>query len=306
MSSPFKEFCSNPSGEKLRRLSKYEQALLYAMALFCIEKEDGKVDLAKKIVRIYEFNNILSQNGRRGFSSVLLALNLLKTPEFMKIKKKKKYPLFKVYLPEYNLPAITISYGTDLPEFFSIFQTAPVLGMKKELVLGYEDVKEYLLDLFIQNTSLYVVSVVIWMNKKMVKQFYRSDIGVIWNQEKCTDCILKMRKRKNLDRECSEILLEDRCYEDIRHGVDFSNLNERVENDEEKDESESDDEEIEEDFEQIENPYQILELPKTATAKDIKTAYTRLALLHHPDKGGDPQTFMEIKRAYDALKNKRN
>lgn len=32
-------------------------------------------------------------------------------------------------------------------------------------------------------------------------------------------------------------------------------------------------------------------------AADIKKAYRKLAIKHHPDKGGDPEKFKEISRA---------
>lgn len=51
--------------------------------------------------------------------------------------------------------------------------------------------------------------------------------------------------------------------------------------------------------------YLILELPKTATAEDIKKTYRRLALRYHPDKNpGDPtaaEKFKEINRAHAIL-----
>lgn len=56
------------------------------------------------------------------------------------------------------------------------------------------------------------------------------------------------------------------------------------------------------------NLYEILGVAKDATAKEIKTAYKKLAQRNHPDKGGDPELFAEIAMAYETLGNnkKRN
>jgi len=47
--------------------------------------------------------------------------------------------------------------------------------------------------------------------------------------------------------------------------------------------------------------YKLLEVEKTAAEADIKKAYRKLAVKHHPDKGGDPEKFKEITRAYEVL-----
>eukprot|EP00929_Paragymnodinium_shiwhaense_P005539 TRINITY_DN1076_c0_g2_i1.p1 TRINITY_DN1076_c0_g2~~TRINITY_DN1076_c0_g2_i1.p1 ORF type:complete len:517 (-),score=212.67 TRINITY_DN1076_c0_g2_i1:425-1975(-) len=47
--------------------------------------------------------------------------------------------------------------------------------------------------------------------------------------------------------------------------------------------------------------YKMLEVSKNANEKEIKTAYRKLAVKHHPDKGGDPEKFKEITRAYETL-----
>jgi len=59
------------------------------------------------------------------------------------------------------------------------------------------------------------------------------------------------------------------------------------------------------------NLYSVLEIDKTATDKDIKKAYRKLALKWHPDKNPDNKEaihkFREIQTAYEVLvdKNKR-
>lgn len=47
--------------------------------------------------------------------------------------------------------------------------------------------------------------------------------------------------------------------------------------------------------------YKLLEVDKNANDADIKKAYRKLAIKHHPDKGGDPEKFKEITRAYEVL-----
>merc|ERR1712060_422868 len=47
--------------------------------------------------------------------------------------------------------------------------------------------------------------------------------------------------------------------------------------------------------------YKLLEVDKNAGDAEIKKAYRKLAVKHHPDKGGDPEKFKEITRAYEVL-----
>jgi len=47
--------------------------------------------------------------------------------------------------------------------------------------------------------------------------------------------------------------------------------------------------------------YDKLRVQRGATQEAIKKAYHALALVHHPDKGGDPEKFKEIKEAYEML-----
>jgi len=47
--------------------------------------------------------------------------------------------------------------------------------------------------------------------------------------------------------------------------------------------------------------YKALGVEKTAQPSEIKKAYRKLALKHHPDKGGDVEAFKEISSAFEVL-----
>lgn len=47
--------------------------------------------------------------------------------------------------------------------------------------------------------------------------------------------------------------------------------------------------------------YETLGVEKSANGKEIKKAYRKLAVKHHPDKGGDEHKFKEISAAYEIL-----
>ena len=49
------------------------------------------------------------------------------------------------------------------------------------------------------------------------------------------------------------------------------------------------------------SPYEILGVSKGCSEGEFKKAYRKLAMQHHPDKGGDPEQFKKIQGAYDIL-----
>ena len=51
-------------------------------------------------------------------------------------------------------------------------------------------------------------------------------------------------------------------------------------------------------------PHEILGVAWDVSERALRSAYRRLALEHHPDKGGDPVRFQLIVTAYEALMNR--
>jgi DnaJ-domain-containing protein 1 len=53
------------------------------------------------------------------------------------------------------------------------------------------------------------------------------------------------------------------------------------------------------------SPRGILGVAANATWDMIKSAYRKLVMQHHPDKGGDPAMFRKIQAAYEILEAQR-
>ncbi|MEK7070718.1 MAG: DnaJ domain-containing protein, partial [Patescibacteria group bacterium] len=49
--------------------------------------------------------------------------------------------------------------------------------------------------------------------------------------------------------------------------------------------------------------YEVLGIGKDASADEIKKAFRKLAVEHHPDQGGDEAKFKEANEAYEVLKD---
>src|SRR5665213_3024301 len=49
--------------------------------------------------------------------------------------------------------------------------------------------------------------------------------------------------------------------------------------------------------------YEVLGVNKDASADEVKKAFRRQAVEHHPDRGGDEAKFKELNEAYEVLKD---
>ena len=47
------------------------------------------------------------------------------------------------------------------------------------------------------------------------------------------------------------------------------------------------------------NWWEILGVSKQATKEEIKNGFKSMARIHHPDKGGNPEQFLKVRKAYD-------
>ena len=47
-------------------------------------------------------------------------------------------------------------------------------------------------------------------------------------------------------------------------------------------------------------PFEVLGVADKAPLEEVRGAFRRLAMQHHPDRGGDVEKFRELQAAYDA------
>lgn len=51
------------------------------------------------------------------------------------------------------------------------------------------------------------------------------------------------------------------------------------------------------------NPYNVLGVQPGCSESELKSAYKKLAMKHHPDRGGDEEEFKRVTEAYEMIKN---
>lgn len=51
-------------------------------------------------------------------------------------------------------------------------------------------------------------------------------------------------------------------------------------------------------------PHEVLGVSPEATDDEIRAAYKRAAMKHHPDRGGSSEAFQAVQDAYAALQNR--
>lgn len=51
--------------------------------------------------------------------------------------------------------------------------------------------------------------------------------------------------------------------------------------------------------------WEVLGVSPAASAEQVRAAYRRLALRHHPDRGGDEHVFKQVQAAFDQVRKLR-
>jgi len=209
------KFCKNPTKQNFVELEEITQVLLNAASEYYVKKEKGDLEKARKIQMYYAMNTI-PENILRGVRSIFLAMKMLALQEFLEIADEK-YPVVNVYLEGFEKKAFQIRYETrKLDGMFVITQTNDVLGVDKELTMYDGESRFYFANIFAKD-PVEVSKIDIRLSKDIpTRQFYRKNIGIIWSNEKCLECLKLRDKGAKLNSECLK-LIEANCREKIRY-----------------------------------------------------------------------------------------
>lgn len=208
-----KKFGKNPSQKNALHLDKSTQMLFYAWATYVVEKKDGDIDKARKIreVLLPEMKKTICID-QRGLRSIFLGCRLLTMLDFGKDTS------LDIYIK--NKKAFQVFYNADpsLSNMFFVNQTHTMLGVDKELTLYYEGIRDYFKDTFMDFPDMRVDKIDMVIQSK-TKPFYRKELGVIWNEEKCAECTSDALAGK-ISKKCKK-LIEAECYTNFRHAPQF-------------------------------------------------------------------------------------
>jgi len=181
------EFCKNPSSPsfsvKIKKLNlNWIVLLLQTWSEFCIETGQGDVKKAKKILKIIEGKENRSPiNIPENIKPIFSLMKFLQNESFAKITTRN-YPKAVVDLGSKNNLVILYNNDKDLPDMYLILEDIKE-EVEKELVMNYENGKEYIIDLFQSHPKFEIKSISIQLSDEVPKRiFYKQGVGYTWNR----------------------------------------------------------------------------------------------------------------------------
>lgn len=223
MVEELKFFCKHPSKKNFENIPELFRRILDVVAEYAIDTMHDNIDMA---LRIHKYFTALKIHEYRkpGLRALFLAMKLLKTPEFEKLRKHQKgYPNVVVKLNEKN---IDIAFQSELDGMFFIRETFGK-AIEKELNMYEDNTKQYILDLFVNDPSLEVQHIDVELDDKNIREFYDSKIGLVWSNEECVKCLRKLANggvnKKSFEyKRCEKIIKT--CADKIRFRPELDNV----------------------------------------------------------------------------------
>jgi hypothetical protein len=152
------------------------------------------------------------ETDQRGVNSIIIVCKevLPKIPE----------STVEVYTNDISRPEFKITYTSTSDSQTHTNGTYKIVNSTDDKIntLRFEPLKQYIHTIFDKNSKKrYTVSKInLSLLNGSHKRFYIESLGIVWNSDECTDCVLRQRNGEDLNDSCKK-LLEDKCQDKFKY-----------------------------------------------------------------------------------------
>lgn len=188
MTTTILNFCDTPSIELYKLMDENVQEFIYQVANYCVNTDNGDIELSKKIINYYYVRN-LSADAFRSLKAVLLAVKHLRDISEKIENNYTMYPKLIIY-DDSNVKLWQIAYGAE-EGFEEQFKIIPYgyFEINAEYLYFYDDAKDYLVERIGSNNVTVGKITLQLSNKEKIENYYLIKYGIVYQENQtCVNC----------------------------------------------------------------------------------------------------------------------
>jgi hypothetical protein len=152
------------------------------------------------------------ETDQRGVNSMIMACK--------EVLPKNPQSTVEVYINDISTPEFKITYTSTSDTQTHANGTYKIVNSRDSQInsLRFEPFKQYIHTIFDKNSKKqYTVSKInLSLPDGSHKRFYIESLGIVWNADECTDCVLQQRNGEDLSDTCKK-LLQDKCQDKFKY-----------------------------------------------------------------------------------------
>ena len=149
---------------------------------------------------------------QRGVNSIIIVCK--------EVLPKNPQSTVEVYINDISTPEFKITYSSTSDTQTHANGTYKIVNSRDSEInsLRFEPLKQYIYTIFDKNSKkVYIVSKInLSLPTGDDKRFYIESLGIVWNGDDCTDCVLQERNGEELSNNCKK-LLKDKCQDKFKY-----------------------------------------------------------------------------------------